>query len=120
MLVPAFAIFNANLIALSAIISALTRPYDFHGKDNSIFGVVYIFCGIIGSLTTGIVLDKFRKFKLVLLIMAVSGILGYSGMFLSLPTKSTAAFATNLGILGLFSVPIVPLCFAFSVELTYP
>lgn len=38
----------------------------------------------------------------------------------TLPSANTALFATNIAIFGFFAVPMTPVSFAFSVELTYP
>jgi hypothetical protein len=40
--------------------------------------------------------------------------------FFTLPTGHLGIFTLNIALIGLVSIPIMPLCFSFAVELTYP
>ncbi len=40
--------------------------------------------------------------------------------FWSLPSGNPVFFALTLAVIGFFAVPILPISFAFAVELTYP
>jgi fucose permease len=59
-----FALLYGSIQSIGAIISSLTSRYDYTAKDNSLFGGVFLTFGIIGSILSGIILDKFQKFKL--------------------------------------------------------
>jgi len=119
-LVLSYGSLYGTVLAIGAIISSLTEQYSYSGKDNSIFGGVFIGSGMIGSLAVGILLDKFRKYKLSVVIIAVMSFVLISTTYYSLPSGKTVLFALNIASYGLFAVPFVPLSFAFSVELTYP
>jgi len=41
-------------------------------------------------------------------------------MLISLPSGNVTLMAINLAVLGFFMIPIIPLGYSFSVELTYP
>jgi len=41
-------------------------------------------------------------------------------VFFTLPSQNVPIFAANLLFLGLFALPVTPVCFAYSVELTFP
>ncbi|TNV78446.1 hypothetical protein FGO68_gene3853 [Halteria grandinella] len=120
MLALSFGTVYANSGALAAIISAMTRPYGYKIRDNAIFGSAFILCGILGAILGGLLTDKYRKFKLTLqLLSGMTSLLTFLTLF-SLPTASVPLLALNLGLVGLFSIPMNPLSFAFAVELTYP
>jgi fucose permease len=59
-----FALFYGSIQSIGAIISSLTSRFGYTAKDNSLFGGVFLTFGIIGSLSSGIILDKTQKFKL--------------------------------------------------------
>lgn len=107
-------------LAIGAIISSLTSHYHYSGKANSLFGALFLGSGMIGSLVIGILLDKFQKYKLSFVIICFMTFTLISSTFLTLPSGNTILFAINMAVYGLFAVPLLPLSFAFSVELTYP
>jgi len=48
LLVLTFTGLYANITAFAAVISSLTRPYLYKGKDNAIFGASFILFGMVG------------------------------------------------------------------------
>lgn len=109
-----------TVTAIGATISSLTEPYHYSGKDNSLFGGVFITSGIIGSVIAGIILDRLHLYKLMTVIIGIASTILVTLCFLTLPTGSTSLFTPNLLLFGFFSIPLTPISFAFSVELTYP
>jgi predicted MFS family arabinose efflux permease len=65
-------------------------------------------------------LDKFPKYKFSVLIVAAASVVFMLFAFVTLPSSQSVLLGTNLALLGLFAVPMSPISFAFSVELTYP
>lgn len=110
----------ANTSTLSAIVSALTKPYGFKGTDNALFAVVFIVTGLVGTVFAGIMLDKYRKYKISIILIAIVAMIAYGLTYLTLPTGVAGYFAANLGLVGFGTLPVIPVCFAFAVELTYP
>lgn len=106
--------------SLGAVVNFITAPYDYTSSDNSIFASILIVCGVLGSFIFGIILDKTARYKLVLHVLCFGSIITLAFTFYTLPSKSVALFATNLGFVGLTVVPIIPVSYAFAVELTYP
>ena len=115
-----FGCLYANTGALSAVISSITKPYDFEPKDNSIMGSIFIISGIFGSFTGGLLLDKFSKFKISVIIVSFIGMIFYGLLMISIPSGKLIFAAINFGLIGFFVVPILPICFTFAVELSYP
>ena len=52
---------------MGAIVSSVTQPYGYTGKDNALIGAVFIVCGVLGTIVISIMLDRYHKFKLTLL-----------------------------------------------------
>jgi predicted MFS family arabinose efflux permease len=81
---------------------------------------VFIISGIIGSIFTGIILDKTHKFKLTFMVISFVSIAMMSLVLITLPSKKVGLFTVNLVLLGFGAIPLTPLSLAFCVELTYP
>lgn len=115
-----YTLLYGTVSAVGAIISSLTAPYNYSAKDNSLFGGLFISCGITGSLCCGILLDKFPKYKMSVMIVAFTSTFFLLTAFFTLPSGEAALLGLNLALLGLFAVPMSLISFSFSVELTYP
>jgi hypothetical protein len=68
----------------------------------------------------GSILDKTAKFKKILLILCICSLFGMAASFFTLPSQNVPIFSVNLLILGASVIPVVTVCYSFSVELTYP
>lgn len=120
LLAISFGSLYANSGALGAIISAITLPYGYRIRDNAIFGAAFILSGILGAIAGGFLTEKYRKFKLSIQIVCILAAILTSMTLFTLPTGSVALLALNLGLVGFSLIPVMPLSFAFAVELTYP
>ena len=116
----AYLFIHSNTAALSSMISSLTREYGYSGGDNGLFGAVYIISGIIGSVISGMLLDRFQKFRFTLLTTLSVAIIANILLFITLPTGNVLLFSLNMGLNGLGIVPVSPISYGFAVELTFP
>ena len=105
---------------MGAVISSITSPYDYKARDNSIFGAVFIICGVVGTIVVSILLDRFHHFKFTFLMLAFVSVVSLGLAQLSLPSRSTSIFSINVAFLGFSGIPVAPVGNAFAVELTYP
>lgn len=71
----AFTCLNCICTCMGAIISSVTSPYDYKALDNSIFGAVFIICGVIGSIVISILIDRFHRFKFTFLGLALVSVI---------------------------------------------
>jgi MFS family permease len=60
---------------MGAVLSSVTSPYDYKALDNSIFGAVFIICGVIGSIVISILIDRFHRFKLTFIALALVSVI---------------------------------------------
>ncbi|CAL8108474.1 unnamed protein product [Calicophoron daubneyi] len=83
-------------------------------------GFLLIISGIIGSIIGGIVLDKSKKYKLVIIVMYLMGLL-WMGVFTGcLYRHSIVLIFVCSFFLGFFMTGFLPIGFEFAAELTYP
>ena len=69
---------------------------------------------------SGIFLDKTHKFKMTMIVVSIAGVVFMTANLFALPSKNVALFSANLAMLGFFAIPLTPIAFGFSVELTFP
>ena len=110
----------ATVNSTGAIISSLTEPYGYTGKDNSIFGGVFIISGILGSIVCGIVIDRYQRYRMLVILIGSFSFFFTVLSFFTLPSGSLPLFTLNQILLGFASVPMNSVGFSYSVELTYP
>ncbi len=105
---------------MGAIVSSVTKPYGYNGKDNALIGAVFIVCGVFGTIVISILLDRYHKFKLTMLLTAVLSVLSLIAAQFTLPSRNVALFTVNTAFIGFSGIPAAPVGNAFAVELTYP
>ena len=106
--------------SLGAVVSSVTEPYGYVATDNAVFGAVFILFGVIGSFIFSILLDKYQRFKLIINVITFLGCIFTAFAFVTLPSRNVALFSFNLALIGFTVIPIIPISYAFSVELTFP
>jgi hypothetical protein len=73
---------------------------------------LFLFGGILGLILTCIIIKKYSKYKIMLLIATF-------GTALFTYLTFSVIFIGCIALLGLFLLPVFPLCLALSVELTF-
>lgn len=106
--------------SIGAVVAELTSPYGYKPSDNSIFAATFVISGVIGSFIISIIMDKTGKYKLTLIITCLCSLFSISLAFYTLPSRNVALFTVNLILLGLSVLPIIPIGYSFSVEVTFP
>ena len=106
--------------SLGALINPIVKPYHFTAADCSVIGATFIMSGLIGSFFFGFLLDKYKKYLLILRIVCFGTFLSAIFIFLTLPTEKMIIFDPNIAIVGFFILPIIPVGYSFSIELTFP
>ena len=106
--------------SLGGVVSQMTSPYGYSPVDNAIFGATFILCGVIGSFVFGFLIDKTSKYQTILRVVIIIGVVSIPFTFFTLPSGNGFLFAFNLVFLGIAVIPIIPIAYSYSVELTYP
>ena len=81
-------------------------------------GANFILSGVVGSIIVGKLLDRTKQFLLFLRIICTMSVVFMTTAVWTLPSESTVLLNINLTLLGLFLIPIIPVGFNLSVELT--
>jgi sugar phosphate permease len=82
--------------------------------------MLFMVGGIISSIVLGTMLDKYQCYKKIVQFICFLSILTNGVHFLSLPFKNPAIELMTMFFIGATVVPITPVAFAFTVELTFP
>eukprot|EP00817_Percolomonadidae_sp_ATCC50343_P005841 CAMPEP_0117418872 /NCGR_PEP_ID=MMETSP0758-20121206/563_1 /TAXON_ID=63605 /ORGANISM="Percolomonas cosmopolitus, Strain AE-1 (ATCC 50343)" /LENGTH=352 /DNA_ID=CAMNT_0005199629 /DNA_START=459 /DNA_END=1517 /DNA_ORIENTATION=+ len=119
--------YSVGFGVLSAIIACLGQiltPQGYTQTDSSIYGLTIITVGLIGCVVFGTIADRTKKFKICLWVCAIGALLGTSvfclGMFFQKTVYWFWIILAAFVILGIFSVPFVPLSLEIACEITYP
>jgi len=83
--------------------------------------MLFVLGGIFSSVILGGLLDKYQCYKKAVQVLCLFSILTNGLHFLSLPlVKYPVVESITMFAIGCFVVPISPVAFAFTVELTFP
>ena len=83
-------------------------------------GATFITSGLLGSFFFGFLLDKTQKYLLILRIVCFGTLATALFVFWTLPTEKLSIFDVNIACMGFFILPIIPVGYSFSIELTFP
>ncbi|CAG9833398.1 unnamed protein product [Diabrotica balteata] len=83
-------------------------------------GLVMILTGMVGSIVTGIVLDKTHKYKETSFVIFVFTALCLGGLTVSLEMKSKWMVYVAIGMFGFFLNGYLPAGIEFAIEMTFP
>ena len=111
---------------MSTIINSLLDLYTITSKQSSVIYAVASLCGMIASLGISWLLDKTKKFKLIMIILSVSGTV-FQAIFTMLleliEKKNLNAYAIGIIIYSLINIAIISfytIGMNFACEITYP
>jgi MFS family permease len=111
---------------MSTIINSLLDLYSISGQQSSVIYAVSSVAGMIASLIFSWLLDKFKKFKLFMIILSVSGTLFHTLFTLLLElveSKKLNAYAIGLVVYSLINISVVSfftIGINYACEITYP
>lgn len=119
-LIVVFASLNCICTCMASVVSTMTEPYDYTARQNAYLGETFIVSGVVGSIVISILLDRYHKYKLSLILLGFLSVLSITAGCFSLPSKNVGLFVANVAFIGFSGIPIAPLGNALAVELTYP
>ena len=120
LLLMSFSLMYGVYACLGAVINNLVEPYDFDSTDAGRFGAIFILSGLVGSFSFSANLDKHGNF-IKCLRVATFGTLVLACLLIgALQTKNVYLVSLNIGFLGAFVLPIIPVGYSFAVKVSYP
>ncbi|VDL77907.1 unnamed protein product [Nippostrongylus brasiliensis] len=107
--------------AVSTLLAQMVLPfYPTESVAIGQIGVVMVVAGMIGSVVGGILLDKFKKFKLTTIMAYLFAFLGMVLFTFTLDLGSIVVVFVNAFLLGFFMTGYLPIGFEFAAEITFP
>ena len=76
--------------------------------------------GIIGCFISSMLMNKFKTYKLLLVISVVCGVASYFFLFVIVRTQYVPLVFTSAALMGFFAIPSRGLVLAFQCEVAYP
>ena len=111
---------------MSTIINSLLGIYTITSSQSSVIYAVASIVGMIASLIISWVLDKTQKFKLIMLILAITGAV-FQALFTLLlelvDSKGLNGYAIGLVMYSLINIPVISfftIGMNYACEITYP
>jgi len=120
LLLAIFASLYGCYTCLGAVINNLCEPYGFGSGDAGMFVGVFIVSGLTGSFILSGFIDKYNAYLKILRLVCFGSLIFASLMLFSLNNGVIWVVCINIAFLGFFLLPIIPVCYSFAVELTYP
>ncbi|KAI5707958.1 hypothetical protein M8J77_013534 [Diaphorina citri] len=107
--------------AISTLLNQVVLSYfPGHFQDAGRIGLVIVLAGTLGSVISGIVLDKTGKYKETTLGIYTFSLIGMIIYSLTLSTGVILVVYITAGFLGFFMTGYLPVGFELAAELTYP
>ena len=102
------------------MINPIFYPYISNEGFIALLGIVFCLSRLVGSLSGGIYLDKSQRYLFVLYSTLIFSTIVSIMMMREIPMGKKYISLMLVTLFGLFSGPIVPIAFDFSIRLTYP
>ena len=111
---------------ISTVINSLLDLYTITGKQSSVIYAVSSIFGMLASLIISWLLDKYKKFKLFMILLCISGTV-FQALFTLLleliETKGLNAYAIGLVVYSLINIVVGPffsIGMNYACEITFP
>lgn len=116
----AFAISVGLFNTFSSLMNQIVTPYGYSDDTAGIFGATLIISGVIGATISSLIIDKYKKYILVLRICSPIVTLTYIGFIFIVYENNVIGICIISGLLGFVSFALLPVALELGVECTYP
>ena len=108
--------------SIPILMSNLFDPFGFAAAEIALLGLKLLLAGVVGAIAIGILVDKTRKYKLIMqLILVVSAtVITICIVFLKFDSENKTMFTTMMILFGFVFIGYFPLGLSFGAELTFP
>ncbi|XP_014668051.1 PREDICTED: feline leukemia virus subgroup C receptor-related protein 1-like [Priapulus caudatus] len=121
LLVIAYGINAGSFYAISTLLNQIVLTW-FPDAERSVgmIGLTIVLAGLLGSVISGIILDRTRKFRLTTLVIYICSFCGMIAFTFVLNLGNISIVYLCAGSLGFFMTGFLPVGFEFAAEITYP
>ncbi|KAJ9601197.1 hypothetical protein L9F63_000665, partial [Diploptera punctata] len=121
LLVVSYGINVGVFYAISTLLNQVVLLYYPNGEEDAgRIGLLMVLAGMVGSVASGIVLDKTHRFKETTTALYVFSLLGMVVFMFTLDTGLIGVVYCTGALLGFFMTGYLPVGFELAAELTYP
>ena len=107
-------------MVLSSLLSNLLDPFGLDPAQISMVGLVMLFFSILGAIIISVIVDKTKMYKLTLSIVLVIITVSQLNIPISFMVNNMIYTAIVFFSMSFVAVSLIPICFSFGVELTFP
>ncbi|KAF5266575.1 hypothetical protein AU210_012604 [Fusarium oxysporum f. sp. radicis-cucumerinum] len=115
-----FWVYTGLFVATTSLINQIVTPYGFSDTEAGIGGGLLIVLGLVFSAVTAPIIDRTKKFILVIKCGVVIGGLCYLAFVWVPGAKEIGALYAVLCLIGISSLSIVPVVLEVLTEFSYP
>jgi len=115
-----FWVYTGLFVATTSVINQIVTPYGFSDTEAGIGGGLLIVLGLVFSAITAPIIDRTKKFILVIKCGVVVGGLCYLALVWVPSAKEVGALYAVLCCIGISSLAIVPVVLEVLTEFSYP
>lgn len=120
LLVFSYGINTGVYYALGTLLNVILQAYFPANVHIGWIGFTMVVSGIIGSVVVGVILDKTKKFRLIIVLVYLITLIWMGGFTGLLLLKNYPLAYVSMFCLGFTMTGFLPLGFEFAAELTYP
>lgn len=106
--------------ALSTVLGQILIVFNYTTENSGLLGFIMTVTGIFGAFLIGIISDRMKVFKLLLLTVYVGSITTLLWFNLILAENNFIHIAICIAITGFFLTATMPVAFEISAEVTFP
>lgn len=110
-------------VAFSALWTQYLLPFGFTVAEAGLIAAVGTAAGILAAFPMGMLVDRLRAFKRILVAIAVVATVSIIGMIVALNAQGSSAIAWMFALSVLFNIAtgcVGPVAMEFAMELTFP
>jgi len=102
------------------IMSSLFSGYGYDTLWISSFGVIFTLFGMVGSIISGVINDKYKCYLKIYRACCVCCVITFPMMLWTAPTGNAWLVAANMAVGGFTVSPIGPTAISLAAELSFP
>jgi len=111
-----------NFGAFSTVLDQILSPFGYTSSDSSIMGTVFMLVGVVGSIGAGKIIDMYKIYRTIWIIIQFVCLIGMLGLMLGLYYFKLNYLLTFIliSILGISLTSVTPISLDFACEVSFP
>lgn len=115
-----FGIVVGTFYALSTLLNQMLDDLKYSDSTTVLVGTLMVVVGLLGAILFGILADKTKKYKLLLILCVLGTFVSMVYWTFTFKQDQTILICMGSSFLGFFMTALLPICMDISVEITFP